>query len=231
MISIEKHKDEFQLEDVILGGQDGLVNVLGVVLGVAAASSDPRLVLAAGLAATFAESLSMAAVAYTSKMAKADFYEAELEREQREIEEVPEAEVEEVREIYRKRGFADELLEQVTQKIVANKKVWLEVMMHEELNLEEISRAKVLRSALLVGLSAMIGSFLPLLPFFFFPIALAVPLALLLSALALVLLGAYKAQVTVGRPWRSGLQLALIGIVSALAGYVVGMIFKAPADF
>ncbi|HZY44053.1 MAG TPA: VIT1/CCC1 transporter family protein, partial [Anaerolineae bacterium] len=72
---------KISLSDVILGGQDGLVNVLGVILGVAAASSDPRIVIAAGLAATFAESISMGAVAYTTTMADRDFYLSEIERE------------------------------------------------------------------------------------------------------------------------------------------------------
>ena len=66
------------LADIILGGQDGLVNTLGVILGVAAASSDPRIVIAAGFAATFAESISMGAVAYTSTLADHDHYRAEL---------------------------------------------------------------------------------------------------------------------------------------------------------
>ena len=66
------------MRDVILGGQDGLVNVLGVVLGVAAASQETRLVLAAGLAAAFAESFSMAAVAYTSTIAERDYLKSTL---------------------------------------------------------------------------------------------------------------------------------------------------------
>jgi len=77
------------LSDIILGGQDGLVNVLGVILGVAAASSDPYLVVVAGLAATFAESVSMGAVAFTSTLADADYYDSEREREMRHIEQAP----------------------------------------------------------------------------------------------------------------------------------------------
>src|SRR5512143_43850 len=83
------------LSDVILGGQDGLVNVLGVILGVAAASGDPRIIQAAGLAAAFAESVSMAAVAYTSTITDREHYLSELEREQWEIENIPEGETEE----------------------------------------------------------------------------------------------------------------------------------------
>src|SRR5690349_18620871 len=86
----DPHRKASQLADIILGGQDGLVNVLGVILGVAAATSDTRIVLVAGLAATFAESVSMGAVAYTSRRAEADFYESEREREYRHIQAAPE---------------------------------------------------------------------------------------------------------------------------------------------
>lgn len=224
----EKHQADFKLGDVILGGQDGLVNVLGVVLGVAAASNDARLVLAAGLAATFAESVSMAAVAYTSKLAEADHYESERNREIREMEELPQVEEEEIRSIYKRRGFEGELLESIVAKIVSDKKVWLEVMMEEELNLERIDRSKVFPEAILVGFSAVLGSLIPLVPFAFWPIKISIYLSLSISALALLLFGAYKARATVGRPLRSGVQMAVIGIISALVGYLVGLIFRLP---
>src|SRR5512136_2416889 len=109
--SSDPHRRASGLADIILGGQDGLVNVLGVILGVAAATSDPRIILVAGLAATFAESVSMGAVAYTSTLADADFYESERAREYRHIQEVPKLEREEVREIYASKGFHGELLD------------------------------------------------------------------------------------------------------------------------
>jgi hypothetical protein len=96
------------LSDIILGGQDGLVNVLGVILGVAAATNDPRLVLVAGLAATFAESVSMGAVAYTSTIADADYYDSEFERELRHIEHAPGLSVRKLR-IYSERDFKGDL--------------------------------------------------------------------------------------------------------------------------
>src|SRR5512141_1611532 len=78
------------LSDIILGGQDGLVNVLGVILGVAAASGDQRLVVAAGLAAAVAEWLSVGAVAYPSALADRDHCLSQIEREKREIRDMPE---------------------------------------------------------------------------------------------------------------------------------------------
>ena len=85
---IDPHKYSNSLANIILGGQDGLVNVLGIVLGVAAATNDPKIVVVAGLSATFAESISMGAVAFTSMLAETAHYESEKEREARHIEAV-----------------------------------------------------------------------------------------------------------------------------------------------
>ena len=116
------------------------MNVLGVILGVAAATHDPRIILVAGLAATFAESVSMGAVAYTSTLADADFYESERNREYRHIQEVPHLEVSEVREIYKNKGFEGELLDRIVETITANEDVWVAVMMAEEHRLQPTSR-------------------------------------------------------------------------------------------
>ena len=152
-------KKALNLRDIILGGQDGLVNVLGVTLGVAGASGDTRLVLAAGLAAAFAESFSMAAVAYTAS----------------------------------------------------------------------ITGSRAALDALIVGLSAILGSFIPLTPFIFLPISSGMGVAVVVSAVALFFLGFYKARVT-GRPVvRVGLEITAIGLAAALVGYLVGMLFKDPA--
>ncbi|MBU0668220.1 VIT1/CCC1 transporter family protein [Patescibacteria group bacterium] len=221
----EHHKGN-RLSDVILGGQDGLVNTLGVILGVAAASQETRIVLAAGLAATFAESVSMAAVAYTSKMAERDYFKSELEREKREIKEIPEMEVEEIRDIYRKKGFHGKLLEQIVKVITSNEKIWLQTMMRDELNLEPVVNKRVYKSTFYVGISALSGSLVPLMPFIFLPISLGIYLSIILSAMALFIVGAIKARITVGNWGKSGIELMLIGIVSALIGYGVGLIFK-----
>lgn len=225
----DHHKRASGLSDIILGGQDGLVNVLGVVLGVAAATSDPRIVLIAGLAATFAESVSMGAVAYTSTMADADFYESERKREYRHIREMPHLESEEVRAIYSKKGFHGELLARIVDTITASQDVWVAVMMAEEHCLTPIDRSKALHAAVIVGVSAVAGSLIPLLPFFLLPVATSIWVSILGTALVLYSVGAYKARITVGRPWKSGLEMAVIGTVSALVGYAIGLLLKIPA--
>lgn len=216
------------LSDIILGGQDGLVNVLGVVLGVAAASSDPHLVLVAGLAATFAESVSMGAVAYTSTLADADYYESERERELRHIEQAPRLEREEVCEIYAEKGFQGELLERIVDTITATPDVWVAVMMSEEHQLTPVDRRQAWKAALVVGFSAIVGSLIPLAPFAFLDVGASMVVSVFITALVLFGVGVYKARVTVGRPLRSGLEMALIGTLSALVGYAVGALLKVP---
>ncbi len=82
----EPHSQAGILREIILGSQDGLVNVLGLLLGVATATNEIRIILLSGFAALFAESISMMAVAYTSSKAASDHYRSELEREKYDIE-------------------------------------------------------------------------------------------------------------------------------------------------
>lgn len=224
----DPHKRASGLSDIILGGQDGLVNVLGVILGVAAATHDPRIVLVAGLAATFAESVSMGAVAYTSTLADADFYESERAREFRHIAQVPHLEKDEVRAIYSRKGFDGELLDRIVETITADEEVWVAVMMSEEHQLSPVDRRQAFRSALVVGLSAVIGSLIPLAPFAFLPVAHGMWVAVVVTAAVLFGVGVYKARMMVGHPGKSGLEMAVIGTLSALVGYAVGALLKIP---
>lgn len=214
------------MKDMVLGGQDGLVNVLGVILGLAAATSDMRIILAGGLAATFAESISMAAVAYTSTIAYVDYYESEMESKRKSVEENPEQEIQKVKDVYVKRGFEGDLLRQIVSKITSEKNRWVDVIILEEMKLSPATRSGALWSALIVGLSAMVGSFVPLIPFFFLNVKTSVIVSLIVSSLALFAAGAFKAKITVGYWLKSGVQMLIIGLVSALLGYYIGYLFS-----
>jgi VIT1/CCC1 family predicted Fe2+/Mn2+ transporter len=222
---VDPHRHRSQLSDVILGGQDGLVNVLGVILGVAAATSDVRVVLAAGLAAAFAESLSMAAVAFTARRADQSLYESEAARERRHIARVPELEADEVRQIYRAKGFSGPLLEQIVATITANPDVWVAVMLAEELRLVPIDGRRILRASLVVGVAALVGSLLPLLPFFMVSVSAAMWCAVVIAAITLFGVGAYKSVTTVGHWLVGGLEMTAIGLAAAAAGWGVGLLF------
>jgi predicted membrane protein (TIGR00267 family) len=227
---LDPHRRASSLADIILGGQDGLVNVLGIILGMAAATNDAWLVIVAGLAATFAESVSMAAVAYTSNVAEADYYESELAREYRHIQEVPHLERDEIEQIYTRKGFTGDLLARIVDTITANKDVWVAVMMAEEHQLMPTDRKYALRSGFIVGISAIIGSLIPILPFAFFEVRISMLVSVVISAVVLFFVGAIKARMTIGKPGKSGLEMALIGTVSALVGYAVGALLKVPSS-
>jgi len=242
----EEHAQPGLLSDFILGSQDGLVNVLGVILGVAVAAllakvADPfAIVIAGGLAATFSESISMGAVAYTSTIARRDHYAAEVERERREMIELPDLEKQEVRQILERWDFQGDELEDMVEKITSKPKAWLEIMMAHELNLAPVDPSQARKSAVLVGFAAIIGSVVPLVPFLIVRpsiiggdvlrnLWMGIAASLLVSALTLFLIGWYKARITIGRPVRSGLQMLLIGIGSAFAGFGIAYIVSGGA--
>ncbi len=227
---MEKHVAEehagsaSRLREFILGWQDGLVNVLGIILGVAAATNDTRIVIIAGLAATFAESISMAAVAYTSTKAEIDYYHSQLKKEKEWIENRPDDERAEVYEVYYRKGFRGKLLQQIVKKITSDKKVWLDFMMNEELQLEKPAADKPVQDGILVGVSAVIGSLIPLIPFIGLTVQQAVPASVGISLVALFAVGYIKAQKTVGTPWKEGLEMMVIGGLAAAVGYAVGTV-------
>jgi len=212
-----------KLRDFILGWQDGLVNVLGIVLGVAVATTSTKIVLISGLAATFAESISMAAVAYTSMKATNDFYKAERKREMMEIEKMPEMERKEIRDIYYAKGFRGKILDAVVRTITANKKRWVDIMMEEELKLSP-EKTPPVQDAIIVGLSAVIGSVIPLFPYVFLGVHEALWYSLAISAAVLFGIGFVKAKLTTGSLLKSGIEMVVVGMVAAIAGYLVGSV-------
>ncbi len=218
------HPERSLLSDLILGSQDGLVNVLGIILGITAATVDLRLILVATLAALAAESISMGAVAYTSTLARRRLYLSEQERERREMREMPDMERQEVREILERWGYAGAELEDMLDRVGRNPKAMLEFMMAFELRLQPVEPYEPRRSLIRVGIATVAGSVVPLLPFLLVPgnIRTDVVLSVIVSAATLFVIGWYEARTTVGSVWRSGVQMAAIGLTAGFAGFLIG---------
>lgn len=220
------HQRKNWFADLILGGQDGLVNVLGIIFGVTAANGSNQILLAASLAAGLAEAVSMAAVSYTSQQSNKTHYEKEKLREYYEVDHMPGEETEEIREIYRQRGFNGKILEDIVHTITSDKDIWVSTMMTDELGMEPVEMKNIVKSSFLVGLSAIVGSIIPILPFFFLIGKPAVVISLIISGCTLFGVGMYQAKIMVGNQWRSGLQMMTIGLGSALVGFLIGNLFK-----
>ena len=220
----EEHPRPTFLSDFILGSQDGLVNVLGILLGLVAASADSRVILIAALAALAAESISMGAVAYTSTLARRHLYLAETERELNEMRDLPDLEREEVRTILRKWGFEGAELEEMLARIEAKPKAMLDLMMAFELNLPRVAANAPFQSFQVVLLATVVGSIIPLLPFFVLTHTLvtAAYVSIVLSAAMLFVVGWYEARTTLGSTWSSAFRMILIGLGAGFAGFLVG---------
>ena len=225
IIGKEKHSTNNSLRDVILGGQDGLVNMLGIALGVVAASGSTHVLVVTGIAAAITESISMGAVAYTSFGSDRDFYLAERSREQSEISSRPEEEREEVREIYAAKGFKGQLLDDVVSTITSNRETWVSTMMNEELHLQPVEQQSLIRSAVVVTVATLIGHFIPIVPFMIVGRSPAIVLAITLSAVTLFAVGVYSAMTLVGDWRKSGLQMVAIGLGAAAVGFLIGRLF------
>lgn len=166
----------------------------------------------------------MGAVAYTSTAARRRVYLKEVDRERREMKDVPEIEREEVRGIFRGWGYEGKDLEDLTGLILKNPKAMIDLMMSYELQLAPVDKFEARRSAFVVGASTIFGSFIPLISYLFVGknILLGTEVSVILSGVTLFCIGVYEAKTTVGSLWRSGLQMAVIGLTAGLAGFLIG---------
>ena len=221
----EQHSTNNSVRDVILGGQDGLVNMLGIALGVVAAGGSNHVLVVTGIAAAITESISMGAVAYTSFGSDRDFYLAEKKRERHEISSRPEEEREEIREIYAAKGFGGQLLDDVVSTITSNRETWVSTMMDEELHLRPVEQHSLLRSAVIVTVATLIGHLIPLVPFVVVTRTPAIIAAIALSAVTLFAVGVYSAKTLIGDWRKSGLQMVAIGLGAAALGFLIGRLF------
>ncbi|MBI4149125.1 VIT1/CCC1 transporter family protein [Candidatus Woesearchaeota archaeon] len=212
--------------DFVYGAIDGSVTTFAVVSGVAGASLSPSIVLILGFANLFADGSSMAIGNYLSSKANNEFIRQERQREEWEVQHVPEGEREEIRAIYHAKGFRGKMLEHVTNTITADKKVWVDTMMRDELKLIPDGNSPVRKGLVTFAAFVSIGV-IPLISYivsYFAAAAQAVayPISIGLTGAAFFLIGSAKTKVTGQSWWREGLMTLLVGGVAAVISYGVG---------
>lgn len=217
------------IRDIILGGQDGLVNVLGLVLGLAVATGDGRVIVTAALAAMFAESIAMAGVAYTSRGAERDFaVDARADLLDRLAARAAER-LADRRAALQRAGVEWAQAETILAATSEESAAWRDGFDRLERSLAPVREAHPLRAALVVGLSTIVGSAVPLVPFLVLPVDSAAFVAVATAALVLFLAGVQRARLTGVPILAAGLQMVAIGLLSALAGYLIGQALRSPA--
>lgn len=209
------------IRDATFGANDGLVSVLTLLAGVAGANVESSTVLIAGLAGLVAGAISMGVGAYVSAKAYRSYYRAELRKEVEEMREKPEVERNEIRDIYRERGFEGELLEQVVDKITSNPRVWLKVMMSEELGLSP-AFGRPFGAAAVVFVAFLLGGIVPVAPFFFLEGTAALVTAFACTAVVLLVAGAVRSKYTGERPVAAGLELVAMAAIGFGAANLIG---------
>jgi VIT1/CCC1 family predicted Fe2+/Mn2+ transporter len=202
------------LRAAVLGANDGLISTSSLMVGVAAASSTRSAILVAGIAGLTAGALSMAAGEYVSVSSQLDTERADLERERLELEATPEAERDELAQIYRNRGLSEELSERVADELSQLDR--LTVHARDELGIEISALANPVQAASVSAVSFIAGAIVPIIVVVLSSAALRVPLTVVVTLVGLVLLGATGAQLG-GAPKQRAAIRVLIGGALALA--------------
>jgi vacuolar iron transporter family protein len=223
---------KWSLGDFVYGATDGAVTTFAVVAGVVGASLSPTIVLILGFANLFADGFSMAIGNYLAAKARLEYIEKARKREEWEIDNLVEQEKQEIRDIYAKKGFKDELLSEVVRVITSRRKVWVDTMMKEELGLIEDSR-QPRDTAVTTFVAFNAVGLIPLLPFvaMFFAGSSAFPsdtflFSTVFTAAAFFLIGAVKGRIVQKPVFRSGLSKLSIGGIAATVAYFVGYLLN-----
>jgi VIT1/CCC1 family predicted Fe2+/Mn2+ transporter len=211
------------LRNFVFGTSDGLITVLAFVAGVSASLAQRHLVLLAGLSEMFAGALSMGLGAFLGARAERDLYHRERAREMREVREVPHLERDELRQIYRKKGFEGDELERVVDVLTATTKRWVDVMMAEELGLARPTSSAT-KAGVVVGLSYLVAASVPLLPYLFLPMRTALFASVVLTGVVLLAVGVGKARFTNRPPLRGAIETLLAGWAGTAVCWGIGQL-------
>lgn len=209
----------------IYGANDGLGSVFGIVSGVAGATAGGPAVLIAGLAGMMASALSMGSGAYLATKSEREVYQAEFNREKRELEMHPEEEQEELSLFYQLKGVPEEEANILAERLIASPEHALQTLASEELGLSEQTFPNPWIEALSATISTAFGAFIPIVPFFFATGYPAVIASFAISTLAHFVIGAAKTVVTGLNPFRSGMEMMLVGLGEAVVTYLLGVAF------
>lgn len=218
------------LSEFVYGGIDGSVTTFAVVAGATGANLSVNTVLILGFANLIADGLSMSIGNYLSVKSEIQEFYRHKNIEYWEVDNLPEKEKEEIRDIYRAKGFTGELLEQVVETITANRERWVDVMMKEELEMALPAESPVKKAAA-TFISFFLVGLIPLLTYVWHALHPIVESSLftvscILTSIAFILIGWLKSYITETSRWRSMVETLLLGGVAAITAYFVGDILE-----
>jgi VIT1/CCC1 family predicted Fe2+/Mn2+ transporter len=219
------------LGEFVYGGIDGSVTTFAVVAGAAGAALESSVVIILGFANLFADGFAMSVGSYLSTKSEKENYKKHEKIEYWEVDHLPEKEKEEIRDIYRAKGFEGQILEVIVATITADRDRWVDVMMKEELEMSEETKSPWAMGAV-TFLSFQLFGVIPLLVFVLDYLKLFSDrenmflYASILTGLVFVLIGYLKAMVNQTKIIRSILETFFLGAAAAALAYWVGDVLE-----
>jgi VIT1/CCC1 family predicted Fe2+/Mn2+ transporter len=210
------------LRAAVLGANDGLISTASLMVGVAAADSSRSAILVAGIAGLTAGALSMAAGEYVSVSSQRDTEQADLAREQTELDTSPVAEHAELIAIYERRGLSHDLAELVATELSQQDR--LPIHARDELGIDPAALANPLQASAVSAASFIAGALLPILMVAFAPTSLRMPLTVSATLVGLVALGSIGARLGGAPPRRAALRVLIGGTLALLIALGIGRV-------
>ena len=208
------------LRDWVYGGIDGAITTFAIVAGVVGANMSTRVVLILGAANLLADGFSMAAANYSGTKTEIDDYDRIRHIEERHIDLFPEGEKEEMRQIYRSKGFEGEALENMIKIATSSKDHWIDFMMVEEYGLALVQRSPMI-SGLVTFLAFIVCGFVPLVPFIL-GLPASPELATVMTGVVFFIIGSLKSKWSTQKWYYSGVETLAIGLIAAGMAYGIG---------
>lgn len=213
--------------DLVYGANDGIITTFAVVSGAAGAAFSPGVIIVLGMANLVADGISMGLSNYLAIQSRLDYQKSERAREEFEIEQFPDVEAKEVKDILTGWKIEEPGLSSVLKNIISNKKTWANFMMREELGIieDEIKAPSI--HGLITTVAFVVAGFLPLVPYLFgVAVESQFTVSVTATAISLFVVGSVRTFVTGANWFKSGIQMLLVGGLAALSAYLVGNIVK-----
>jgi VIT1/CCC1 family predicted Fe2+/Mn2+ transporter len=211
-----------EVREAIFGAQDGVTSILAVVITVATATSSQYAVLVAGIAAAIAEVISMGAGEFMSSRSQREIFLAQIEKERREVQERPHESEAEVAYMLEQEGLPETSAKRAAVELARSPNVLLKTMVEKELGLIVEEGGSPLQGALILSGAFALAALIPLAPFFFLPVPVALVAAIAVSVVVMFGLGVAKSRLTGRHPVRSGLEIVALVLIASAGGFVFG---------
>ena len=226
--TIEVDKERFRvanlgrLREVVFGAQDGILSTVALVTSVAVAIGDGATILVAGLAAALAGMISMATGAYLGSRAEQDVQRAEIAREVKELEENPAEEFAELVVILQREGRSFQEANDLAVEISQDKEAWLRTLVEKELGISAEETTSPVKDAMVMGVSFVVAAAIPITPYLFLAGWTAIAVSIAGALAGLFVLGMGKGRLVSKSPILQGLEILVIGAISAAIGFILG---------